>query len=422
MVTNIDNMLNSIVNRRQGTAQDTADQRTQLADAIARQRLGAANTTGTDRQNLATSLGDTGTAQARSSIRDLSKAATADCGDVFGNITYYDPRTGGFNTSLSGPQSDIERGYTQSEDARLQGLQDALAKQRYGTVPSEASIRSELTGLMSDANAQKMKDIQNAIGLSAIRSNRGGDYASLVKSINDSLGQQLPQTLLDARNQAVQEHLARMNASTNQNNANVAALKDPYAIPNSLVLATNDRNSATNNLASTLAANAGLAERATNARSGLITDATNKSLDNYLSTLSDVSKGRTAAQDTGFNDILSTLGDTTNKQLAQSNANNALTLNQSGNSIQQLIDALTQRQNIYAGDAARTQGAYATGMGAANTANAQTVSAIGKQAPNATILGNLADNFSITPDSTTKSKGRDNSQLISDLMDKINAG
>jgi hypothetical protein len=379
IVTNMSDLVNRTTGEQTGQARSNADQRNALARALAERDV----------------------TQATGSTGALTRAATADRNDAFGNTTYYDPRTGGFNTSLSMPATDISRHYTQAEDARLQGLQDALAKQRFGSVPSEAAIRAELTGLMSDANAQKMKDIQNAIGLSAIRSNRGGDYATLVKSINDQLGQQLPQTLLDARNQAVQEYLARVNAKTNTSNADIAALKDPYATPAILNSANNDRNAAIANLTDTLKTNAGIGERAVNTSAGRLTDAQNQ----------------------GFADVLGAVTDTGKQKVATSAANNALTLNTGSNAIQQLIDALTQRENIWAGNAARTQGVISTAAGLANSASAQNVSAIGKQAPNATILGNLADNFSLTDDSGSKSKkGASTDDLVQSIMDKINAG
>jgi hypothetical protein len=87
-----------------------------------------------------------------------------------------------------------------------------------------------------------------------------------------------------------------------------------------------------------------------------------------------------------------------------------------------MIDALTQRQSIWGNAGQRIQNAFATGMGSSNTASGANVTAIGKQAPNATILNNLADNLSITPDSSSKAKSSgSNDDLVQALMDKINA-
>jgi hypothetical protein len=389
----------------------SGDEGKRLVDEIVGQQNQAVGTSGqkqvgtavggADARNaLANALAARDVSQANNSTQAISKAATADRGDVFGNITYYDPRTGGMNTSLSAPETDIERGYTQAETGRLGALNDAIANARYGRSPSEDSIRSELTGLMTDANAQKMKDIQNVIGRQALRMGRGSDLPTLIKSIDDQLGTKLPQTLLDARNQAAQEYIARDAARRSGANADVQTFATPYATPTSLASANSERQGAIAALADAIAKNAALGQAATTTSGNRISSAADK----------------------GFNDILTTLGDTEKAKLGTLTSGNALRLNDQTGNVQRMIDALTQRENILGSGAGRVQAAYATGMGAANTANTANVSAIGKQAPNATILNNLADNLSITPDSSSKTKGGSNDDLVQKLVDAMSAG
>lgn len=377
---------------------EITSQQSAAADSSGNALNKAAGDAGDARTQLANALAGRDLAQAKGSVDALNKAATANRGDVYGNITYYDPKTGGFNTSLSAPQTDLERKFTSAEDSRLSGLNEALARARFDRSPSESSIRGELEGLMGATTASKMKAIQDAVGAQAIRMGRGGDIATLIKSIDDNIGSKLPQTMLDARNQAVNEYIARENARRSGASADLNMFATPYTAPTSLTNADADRRSATDNLSKTLTTDASLGQNA-------VTTAGNRI---------------SSAQDAAINSILATLGDTSKTRLSTLTANNALKLNNQSNDIQKMIDALTQRENIYNTGATRTQNAYATGMGATNTANATNVTAIGKEAPNATILNNLADNFSITPDSSSsKSSSKSNQQIIDSIMSSM---
>jgi hypothetical protein len=378
-------------------------QQNQIVDTSARKRMDDVTGNSIARQQLVQLLAKRDTDQASSSVSAMNRAATADRRDVHDNITYYDPKTGGFNTSLSAPQTDIERGFTSAEDARLKGLNEAIARSRFDRSPSEDSIRSELTGLMSGTNAAKMKEIQDTIGRQALRMGRGGDIPTLIKSINDQVGSQLPQTMLDARNQAVQEYIARENARTNRSNVDIESLRNPLAAPVSLTNADTERRAATDNLGKTLSTGANLAQTATTTAGNRIS----------------------GAQDKSFEDIVSTLADTEKQRLGTYTSGNALRLNNQSNDIQRMIDALTQRQNIFSGNATRVHNAITGAMGNVNTASAQNVTAIGKEAPNATILGNLAKNFSLNDSSKSKSSsGSDegNQQMIDDIVSKLMEG
>jgi hypothetical protein len=219
-------------------------QQNQAVGNSAQKQVGTAVGDTDARNALANALASRDIQQANASTGAITKAATGDRQDVYGNKTTYDPRSGGFTTSLSAPQTDIARGFGEAETGRLGALNDAIAAARYGRSPSEASIRSELTGLMSDANAQKMKDIQDAVGRQALRMGRGSDIPTLIKSIDDQLGTKLPQTILDARNQAAQEYIARENARRTGANADVQTFASPYAAPVSLTSADAERRGA----------------------------------------------------------------------------------------------------------------------------------------------------------------------------------
>lgn len=376
-------------------------QQNQAVGQSADRQVGTAGGNAAVRNALAQALANRDLGQASSSSDAITKAATGDRQDVYGNRTTYDPRSGGFTTSLSSPQTDIARGFGEAETGRLGALNEAIAAARYGRSPSEASIRSELTGLMSDANAQKMKDIQDAVGRQALRMGRGSDIPTLIKSIDDQLGTKLPQTILDARNQAAQEYIARENARRIGANADVQTFASPYAAPVSLTSADAERRGAIAALSDAMAKNASLGQTATTTAGNRISSAADK----------------------GFNDILSTLGDTEKARLGTLTSGNALRLNNQSGDVQRMIDALTQRQSIWGNAGQRIQNAFATGMGSTNTASGANVSAIGKQAPNATILNNLADNLSITPDSSSKGKsGGSNDDLVQKIMESMSAG
>ncbi len=384
-------LLDDIIRREVGNVSDSA-----------KKRVGASQDAAGARGELAKLLAARDLSTAGASTRATNRAATADQTDVYGNRTFYDPAGGGFKTSLSSPQTDLVRGYNETEKSRQDALQEAIARSRFDRSPSEASIRSELTGLMTDADATKFKDIQDVMGRQALRMGRGGDIATIIKTINDQLGESAPRSALDARNQAAKEYIERENARTSRSAADIGSFATPLAPSSSITAADSNRRAQVTGLANTLAQNAGLAERATTTASNRLGAATDKNIE----------------------DLLSTLGETEKQKLGVGTTTDAMLLNQSGTSLQRMLDALKQRQDIWGSDASRVSNAITNTASNMNTAATNQVSAIGKESPNATMLSNLAKSLSLN-DNAKKGKGgdsEDNSDLVNALMEKIAAG
>lgn len=349
------------------------------------------------RGDLARTLASRDIGTAQSSVDTLNRNAAADRTDVYGNRTFYDPTTSGFKTSLSSPQTDLVRGYNTNEKARTDALGEAIAKARFSNPTNEASIRSELTGLMTDADAQKLSTIQDAVGRQAIRMGQGGSIPALIKAIQDQLGSQLPQTLLNARNQAASEFQTRENGRVSRDAAGVNTFSAPLAQSSSIVDANNERRGAVDNLSKTLANNAGIAERATTSSGNRLMDAQNKNIEDVISTLKATEGQRGAVRATG----------------------DALQLQNQSTDIQRMIDALTQREGIWTGAGGRLNTAITGTATAANTAATTNVNAIGKEAPNATMVNNLAKNFSFNDAAkgkTASGDDRSNEEIIQQLV------
>lgn len=158
---------------------------------------------------------------------DMERFAGASRVDAYGNVQSYNPVTNKWEIVLTPTQKqitqageaeqlrslteDAARNRRQKERAEKTALQagenfqQALAGYKYDQPASETATRDELERLLLTAGNQQAKDNQGIIARQALRMGKGADYARIIKETDDALGQKLPQTMLQAREQAIQE-------------------------------------------------------------------------------------------------------------------------------------------------------------------------------------------------------------------------
>jgi hypothetical protein len=160
--------------------------------------------------------------------------AQASRSDMYGNTTGYDPILNKWSVNLTPDQTQI-RDAGQKEQL-LQLTKDAPAARKirqavqqraemakepflkaslgyqYDQPPSEASIRSELTGLMANNDMLRSKADQALIMRSAMRMGAGARAPDIIQATEAQLGDAKTQQnrMLQARQQAVQEFGARL--------------------------------------------------------------------------------------------------------------------------------------------------------------------------------------------------------------------
>jgi hypothetical protein len=153
---------------------------------------------------------------------------------MYGNTTGYDPILNKWSVNLTPDQTQI-RDAGQKEQL-LQLTKDAPAARKirqavqqraemakepflkaslgyqYDQPPSEASIRSELTGLMANNDMLRSKADQALIMRSAMRMGAGARAPDIIQATEAQLGDAKTQQnrMLQARQQAVQEFGARL--------------------------------------------------------------------------------------------------------------------------------------------------------------------------------------------------------------------
>lgn len=154
--------------------------------------------------------------------------------DMYGNVTGYDPALNKWTVKLTPDQLQIRD--AQEKEQLLQLQQDAPAARKirqaiqqrayeakepflkaslgyqYDQPPSEASIRSELTGLMATNDMLRAKADQALIMRSALRLGAGARAPDIIQATNAALGdpEKVKNRMLQARQQALSEYKDRL--------------------------------------------------------------------------------------------------------------------------------------------------------------------------------------------------------------------
>lgn len=160
-----------------------------------------------------------------------NRFAQAARGDVYGNKQSYDDLLNEWKIALTPTQSKIiKAGETEqlrslTEDAarnrairvqqRKRGIeagkdyQKVLAQWRYDGPKSELAMRDELTNLLAGTEMEKGNQMKTELLRAAMREDKGGDTATILKAIDDSMGSSLASNMLKAKGQAAQEFATR---------------------------------------------------------------------------------------------------------------------------------------------------------------------------------------------------------------------
>jgi hypothetical protein len=170
--------------------------------------------------------------------RDQDRFAQAGRQDAYGNETYFDTGLNKWMTKLTPMQKQISQGgekeqllqitkdapaarkvreavQKRSEEAKEPFNRAQLAYQ-YAQPPSELSIKGDLTKLMASNLMARSKADQALLMRGAARLGTGAKAAEIINAVDQKLGAGQKDTLLNARNQAVQESAARAAAHETQ--------------------------------------------------------------------------------------------------------------------------------------------------------------------------------------------------------------
>jgi hypothetical protein len=166
--------------------------------------------------------------------REQDRFAQAGRQDAYGNETYFDSGLNKWMTKLTPMQKEISQ--AGEKEQRLQLTQDAPAARKirsavqkrseeakepynramnayqYAQPPSELSIRNDLTQLMATNNMARSKADQALLMRQAARMGTGAKAEEIINAVDQKLGSEQKSTMLQARNQAVQERAARQAA------------------------------------------------------------------------------------------------------------------------------------------------------------------------------------------------------------------
>jgi len=151
--------------------------------------------------------------------------------DAYGNETYYDRALNEWKTKLTEMQKSIQQGQEKEQYAQItkdapaarkireqvqqrahdavEPYNEAQLAYRYAQPPSEGAIRGDLTKLMATNLMAQSKANQALLMRGAARLGTGAKAAEVINAVDQGLGKQQQNTLLQARNQAVQEAAAR---------------------------------------------------------------------------------------------------------------------------------------------------------------------------------------------------------------------
>lgn len=166
--------------------------------------------------------------------REQDRFAQAGRQDAYGNETVYDSGLNKWLTNLTPTQREIMQ--AGEREQKLQLTKDAPAARaireqvqkrskeavepynkaalayQYAQPPSEEAIRSDLTKLMATNLMARSKADQALLMRQAARLGTGAKAEEIINAVDQKLGQGQQNTLLQARNQAVQERAARVAA------------------------------------------------------------------------------------------------------------------------------------------------------------------------------------------------------------------
>lgn len=166
--------------------------------------------------------------------REQDRFAQAGRQDAYGNETVYDRGLNKWLTNLTPMQKEIMQ--AGEKEQRLQLTKDApearkirtavqkrskeaiepytqaVNAYRYAQPPSEASIRNDLTQLMATNLMAKSKADQALLMRSAARLGTGAKAEEIINAVDQQMGDKQKNTLLQARQGAVQEAAARQAA------------------------------------------------------------------------------------------------------------------------------------------------------------------------------------------------------------------
>lgn len=159
------------------------------------------------------------------------RLSTAARGDAYGNKQSYDEILNEWKIALTPTQSKIikageaEQLKSLTEDAarnraikvqqRARGLDAAkdytkvLAQYRYGGPKSELAMRDELTNLLAGVEMEQTGKKKTEVLRAAMRENRGGDAATIIKGFDDAMGESMASRMLQAKQGAQGEFAAR---------------------------------------------------------------------------------------------------------------------------------------------------------------------------------------------------------------------
>jgi hypothetical protein len=171
--------------------------------------------------------------------------------DSYGNKQYYDAASNTWKTELSPMQQAIQdagqteqyRGLTEDAQRNRQSrkrqadasetavspFNQAVQEYMNNPVQSEGSIRNDLSTLGALSAQDQAKGNQGTLIKEALRMGRGGDIQSIIKGVDDASGKAISGNLLNARQQALQEHTSRESA---RNNAYLPAIQQWQSLIN----------------------------------------------------------------------------------------------------------------------------------------------------------------------------------------------
>lgn len=347
-------------------ARGSGDQLKGLIEQYVANQRKASTESGAKQNALADELAnlDISTAQGGSkAITDIAKSTRT---DAYGNKITYDPTKGGWQTNLTAAQGDLARSTEGAQRSAMDALNQALAEYRFGKGPAEDVIRGELTGLMSQANANEGGDRARILGQQALRIGQGASIPQIIKAIEDNVGAKLPRTLLDARSQALSEFNTRENARVGRLVPAISQLSTPIRSPDSLTGATALSQKALDDLISATTTGAGLTQAATKTAGDRRTNAMSETNARDLATIMAGDTMRVQGENTASNRVIGGLD--TNRQIIENMAKGALGavtggITASNDASKAATTALTKSADL--GDVAKLYTAFSGGKTAA---------------------------------------------------------
>lgn len=159
---------------------------------------------------------------------EQQRFASAARSDAYGNKTSYNDILNEWKTILTPVQNQIMKAGEQeqlrsvTEDAQRNRRQKERAEQtallagdefgkalagfKYDQPKSELATRDDLEKLLIGSDQEQRKENQALVGRQALRMGKGADYAKIIKATDDAMGQNLPDLMVKAYDQARTQH------------------------------------------------------------------------------------------------------------------------------------------------------------------------------------------------------------------------